>query len=638
MSLSQVLGLTPKGRKVFVVFLVCVLFVSSVFMAFRVGAQVAGDVALGGATNNFYGGIYASGNGVFGGNLTASNVEMAYPAQPYSYMVFPFAIGATTYYAAKAANGTIMNSWTSTNPVAVINNTIIGSNNGDSIKVKAGNYNFGAGEKIVNSGKNNITLLAEKGTILNCTSATANPIYLTNIYGWLIDGFEIDGNSYESDAHYGVYIENGTDCTVQNVYSHNFNFTTTTAWGIYLFNCDNCKVKNNIVSENEHGGIMFISCRYSDMIECEARNNVATDGASDFCLYGNSGNPVIGCNIINSKSYNSFHYGIEIYRYCEGCAATGNTVYQSQTAGIGTNSIVGGVETNFNNRIEGNTIITTNQPTDPHRGIDARGNVLVADNSIINSFDAIYVSATDNNSIITGNKIYNCSNIALKISGNFHTISNNHVFGNIGTTTYGMELTCNDSLIANNIIDNCTYGINFGAGALRNQFDSNEISGTTTANKAAGTISNTNKFETFYIPFTESNGTMVAPDDDPAGWTINSATNYAIGFGNFPLNINEVVKCSIVGMAKDADADGMMLHVKMWTGLDNGAATKRIDDEYISSLNFASSDFIIWAMPTYEMGFITAGTYFYFKVYYNAASGANIATNALLQGITIEYL
>lgn len=105
---------TTIAAAVFVVMLTFCVFVYA----------TPGDVRLGLNPAQFTGDISVSGKGTF------DSVEQTYPAGGYDYLVYTYLSGSTRYYAARHSNGTIINSWTSSNASSVINNAVSGLTSG----------------------------------------------------------------------------------------------------------------------------------------------------------------------------------------------------------------------------------------------------------------------------------------------------------------------------------------------------------------------------------------------------------------------------------------------------------------------------------------------------------------------------
>jgi len=324
-------------------------------------------------------------------------------------------------------SGTTGTTWRSTNGSAVINNARGNCSDGDTIFVKSGVYNFGSGEYIDDGGKNDIQLIAEYGTVLNCTAQT-KPINLSSCSGWKISGFEIDGNNFStSDASQGIYFDNVSDSLIEECHVYDFRYSTTNAWGIYLYNCDRTDVVRCKVERCEHGGIMLHSCRECDVVECVGLNNAyGASKATTFNIYGTSGLWCEHCHIIDCYSFNSGHYGGEIYQYCNSCSIQGGSYIDSYTAGLRLGNVP---DTCFGCGAYGVTISTTNRTVTPRRGIDAGSHITIQGCTIKDTNAGIYLDYTDSNfTVVTGNTIRGCPSHGIWVKGSWNTITGNSVY------------------------------------------------------------------------------------------------------------------------------------------------------------------------------------------------------------------
>lgn len=179
-----------------------------VMLAFSIIAYAApGDVRLGANPAQFTGDVVVSGKGTF------DSVEQTYPSGSYTYMIYSYVSGGTTYYAARHSNGTIINSWTSTNANTVCTNAINTITDAGTIYFKNGLY---TNMSIVITDKQ-IQLIGESraGVILRGNGAGSITLTISNTYlipsrgGQGFQRLTID-NLYGTGT--GVFLRNATYC------------------------------------------------------------------------------------------------------------------------------------------------------------------------------------------------------------------------------------------------------------------------------------------------------------------------------------------------------------------------------------------------------------------------------------------
>ncbi len=221
MSLSGILGLSSKERKLFGACLISILVVSCGVMVFQALAAT-GDASIGGATSVFEGALTVTGN------VVANNVEMVYPAQPYSYMVFSYAIGVTTWYAAKASNGSIIIGWSSANASYVLTSVTDSLSLGGKVHIGKGIFNYDTtwllkyssiivdGEGAGNGDTGTLLNFTGTGNGINLVSATAPYPYKAYIQ---LSDITLQGTS---SADYGIYFDYISGSKLSYVYVSGF--------------------------------------------------------------------------------------------------------------------------------------------------------------------------------------------------------------------------------------------------------------------------------------------------------------------------------------------------------------------------------------------------------------------------------
>ena len=208
------------------------------------------------------------------------------------------------------------------------------------------------------------------------------------------------------------------------------------------------------------------------------------------------------------------------------------------------------------------------------------------------------------------------------------------------TTGIRLEVNCDNNFIVANLIDTATTGIVIsGATCDNNRIGHNEFITVTTCldDTGTGTI-----LPTLLLPFVD--GTLsVTADAAPKGWSITLATNFALALGVMPPNCHQSVRMKVHAISLAAEADGMRLQVTA----DACQPDEAWDAEHIditktsTTLNFAANDGVIWTLTPADdadVDDLIAGDQIEIKAIYAAATGADIATNALLRCVEIQYV
>lgn len=327
---------------------------------------------------------------------TVSGSGGVFPGAP-DYTIFSYANGTGTYYAAKNQYGQVINSWTSTNASALFNRVSQNLVDGQTVFVKEGTYS-GIDQPILAYGHNNIRFTGDKGALLKAgTKLNNGVIVLSSVSGWIIEGFEINGNAanqsggltYPNYAN-GITLQNCNDCLVENMYLHNLR-----VYG------------GNTQGTSKHNGFV---------------NNLITEiGWNGITLGGKSLDYASGNKISHFSDV-----GVSIH---EMRATVKNNVIQTAdgTAGDGGNSQWGIAaetgNTNGYNTIIGNTISDVAEGINIAVGVD--GNY-VSDNTVINwDRNGAYSAGFDirsNNNTLSGNTLNSASSkgVAIEVLGN-HT-------------------------------------------------------------------------------------------------------------------------------------------------------------------------------------------------------------------------
>jgi hypothetical protein len=205
------------------------------------GSQVGASTNLDGYAKYVFGGNNFSGTG----NVTANNFASTQPMGAYSYMIYQsptFSIDGL--YMAKASNGTILDSWTSTNAQNLMQNTLGNCTNKGQVDVSAGDYPntvvtvpMGV-TLIINSGARGITATGSgiikdystgktytNGymTPLPCTTPVSSSVTFTKLFS---DSFESGNFAGESSNDAGTYVVSNA---INGSYS-GYSNTTNAKW------------------------------------------------------------------------------------------------------------------------------------------------------------------------------------------------------------------------------------------------------------------------------------------------------------------------------------------------------------------------------------------------------------------------
>jgi len=254
----------------------------------------------------------------------------------------------------------------------------------------------------------------------------------------------------ENDAGQIILIKSN-DVIIRNLKISN------TSVGIQIWETNNCRIVNNIISHNNDDGISLTDSCSNNIIEDNVISNNNLDGID---LWNNCCDNVIEDNVISNNSLygialrwccyantikdNKIFYndeGIRLYQFCRNNTIEGNIISHNNDDGIHL------MDSCSNNIIEDNIISHNNDGI----GLISSDNNLIKDNNILNnSNNGIFAGFASSNSTIEDNIIsYNNNNGVCLVFTNNITLMNNYCTSNF---IDGIKLL--DSF--NNIISNCT--------------------------------------------------------------------------------------------------------------------------------------------------------------------------------------
>ncbi len=414
-------------------------------------------------------------------------------------------------------------------------------------------------------------------------------------------------NIINSNGGYGVYFYQVNKSTVVgNTFYHNTNH------GVYLTGSAGTPSIYNTVSGNTFDdmvtdGINLIHADYNTVI-----GNVAYSCRDGISLENADWN-IISSNSSHGNSEQGVDAGISDYNVIIGNNCKGNLSGIKLDSGSDYNIVSG-------NRCQGNTgngIDLFWEVTDQY------GNTLVGNSCIDNGSNGISLNRA-HNTIIEGNTC----------TGNDSA--------NTGTYSGIWLYNSDDNLIKGNICrDNDKYGIDINNAGC----DTNVVKDNRFANNTAGPFNDAGTgtiLPTLILPFVD--GTLsVTADAAPKGWSITLATNFALALGVMPPDCQQSVRIKVHAISLAAEADGMRLQVtadacqpdEAWNAEDINITKTS------TTLNFAANDGIIWTLTPADdadVGHLIAGDQIEIKAIYAAVAGADIATNALLRCVEIQYV
>lgn len=360
----------------------------------------------------------------------------------------------------------------------------------------------------------------------------------------------------------------------------------------------------------------------------------AVTGNSIYCP-GNYGIYVYNCE--NTISGNTIYRptsggGIHLTSDADKTVVAGNTI----TYGVGDNIIfIDGAENVdiVGNVLEGNDVAKGIHVAGPYANVC--GNFIYGRAAGITE-DAIHVASGGDYANIAGNLIYAAWNCCILIGdGATHiNITGNHCYK---AHTDGIKLEANNtecSIVGNLCYDNSGYGINIAAATCTgNLVKENKLTGNT-----SGCILNSGVntgLATYVVPF--SGGT----DPQDSGYLIDADTEYARAWLRLPAEVQQVVRMKIYARAVVLSAAAMRLEINANGGADNepyNTHATAAPNTPSTSTNFAANDVIFWALTVAGIVALLGGDSVEVKVLHEAAGDGDVATNAYIRTVEIEYV
>ena len=331
----------------------------------------------------------------------------------------------------------------------------------------------------------------------------------------------------------GTTIVNGTGSAfvifieVDNVIVSGFMAQNGSGSGIFLTNCSNCRIENNIVTLNVGGGVHLNDSSANFIRDNEVFNNgYASPGLG------------MGLGISLGWSFNN--------------TISSNHVYDNVASGI----TLYGSKTN-----------------------------LLYDNNVTNHPYGIDVIASRSN-IVQMNAISNCSTGILVYCSSRNTISNNNISNN-GIDEehgYGIEInrSTNDTVVGNHVLNN-TQGI-----AIKDEASNNTVAYNTIANNGRGAYTHYSNSSILYKNnFINNNvqasaGGAFPGDDYPDinAWDNSAEGNYWSGFTGSDADLDGIIDAPYVLDVRNRDNFPLAepwsetrTHTATWDGTVYGVTT-----------------------------------------------------------------
>jgi hypothetical protein len=141
--------------------------------------------------------------------------------------------------------------------------------------------------------------------------------------------------------------------------------------------------------------------------------------------------------------------------------------------------------------------------------------------------------------------------------------------------------------------------------------------------------------KTITVPFSDGS------DPQDSGFLIDANTEYARAWLRLPDEVLQVVKMKVYARSVVAEADKMRAEFVVFGGADNEnyqTHNGSVANHPSTSSNFAADDVIYWTLTEAGILALLGGDSVEVKVLYEAAGGADCATNAYLRTVEIEYV
>jgi len=390
--------------------------------------------------------------------------------------------------------------------------------------------------------------------------------------------------------------------------------------GIQLYDVVNRLIIKNCRIENADGrGIAIYVPVHSTITD----NIICGTGDTAISIYGSGADGVtITNNIITNVHTNGIYVNEGNYLTISHNYITGNTVTDAIS-----------LYWPLLSTIVGNTIFNIGQ----QHGISCEyaTKCVIADNTISYTKEhGIYVFGGGGNCTIDGNCLDHSDGDGIRA---------NNVAGY--NFTNNLVVTCTDGIHFEDKVDNCLvagnycennsgYGIDIATATCdNNTVKNNKLVGNTAGcflDSGTGTM-----LDAYVVPF--SDGT----DPQDSGFLIDLDTEYARAWLRLPAEVQQVVRMKIYARAGVLSAAAMRLEINVNGGADNEAYNTHATaapNTPSTSTNFAADDVIFWTLTSAEIVALLGGDTVEVKVLHEAAGDGDVATNAYIRTVEIEYV
>jgi hypothetical protein len=531
----------------------------------------------------------------------------------------------TTYFAVSGYTGRLFSS--SADGDTLVNAVLAGAEDGDYIVVGC---NVTIGSNLNGGNLDYITFEGfSKGTwIVAANGLNADMLTIGNF--WTIRSLSFDGNEGNQNDGHGVYGDRKIGNLIEDCYFYGIFDSAVMIEGTVATPSKYWKVMNNHFKDcgddnalnNVHRCVYVY---YSDHILVSG--NTAYNGSHIFVQTNHAYDVVVSENTCEAffdagSNHASF---IEFY-VSWACVADSNTLKNGNGEGVGARD--GGSHVISNNVIS--DIGTTNSVSQQAIILNSGCSGSIIEGNIVNGTygtasggtgdgHGIYIYASSDN-IVRGNTLIAIGSSPICVSG--AGSDNNEVYGNhivTGYNRFGIEIATTGTPTSNRI------GPNYIAFSGYGRFTD------------AGSDT---RLQSIVLPISATNGTTLYTL--PGGAEIDAADEVAIIGGTIPELWNQLFRIKVFGIALAADADGMCLALEAYGGASSEAYTTEtvvVVDEASTTTTIAVGDVVTWSLGSADDGDLDdfmPWDVIKIRIEYNAASGAYIATDAVIQCVVLE--
>lgn len=421
------------------------------------------------------------------------------------------------------------------------------------------------------------------------------------------------------DCKIGIF---GAACT----YCHFVGniFTSNSSMGIGVYGNYNT-VLGNILINNENLGFS-VPGNYNTIegnVVFGGLNGASCDGSYNTFL-GNSMSTctthgfLIGgaCNAVISNTAYNCGTGVEISY--GGCSVVGNSI-NTTTTGPGIEITLGGPGDRTRVIITGNYVIATKTYgiycyNSPDHLIITSNLVDSPDSAGANTYHGIYLNDGED-CLIENNVVQN--------TNGYNVASGIYVNASVDTMVLGNRVIGYDT------------GINIATGS-RNNVQHNILLNNTACFADTGTDT---RLASVKVPFVDGS------DPQDVGFLIDLATEYARAYLVLPVEVQQVVRMKIVGVADVAETDKMLADFTVYGGDYSVAAGEAYTthnasaaSQLTTNANFAAGDVVYWVQTPAGLLAMLGKDSVMVRVDHRVTDDTNCATDCYFRTVEIEYV